>query len=59
MIVIFWPPQMEFEIKGKKVEVLFSQEMVDLARTLAINPDLVDRLDPETMTIQGEKGGRT
>lgn len=58
MIVIVWPPSMFFEVKGKKVEVLFSQEMVDLARKLAINPELVDRLDTETMTLK-EKGGRT
>lgn len=58
MIVIVWPPSMFFEIKGKKVEVLFDQEMVDLARTLAIKPELVDRLDTETMTLK-KKGGRT
>lgn len=57
MIVIVWPPSMFFEIKGKKVEVLFSQEMVDLARALAVNPKLVDRLDTETMTLT-KRGGR-
>jgi len=57
MIVIVWPPAMFFEIRGKKVEVLFSQEMVDLARALALNPKLVDRLDTETMTLK-KKGDR-
>ena len=52
MILIVWPPSMYFEIRGKKVEVHFSQEMVDLARLLAINPRLVDRLDTETMTLK-------
>lgn len=59
MIVIVWPPPMFFEIKGKKVEVLFSQEMADLARTLAINPELVNRLDTETTMTLKKKGGRT
>jgi hypothetical protein len=52
MIVIVWPPSMYFEIRGEKVQVLFSQEMADLARLLAINPKLVDRLDTETMTLE-------
>jgi hypothetical protein len=52
MIVIVWPPSMFFEIKGKKVEVLFEQKMVDLARALALNPQLVDRLDIESMTLK-------
>jgi hypothetical protein len=55
MIVIVWPPSMFFEIKGEKVEVLFSQEMADLARMLALKPELVDRLDTETMTLRRRK----
>jgi len=55
MIVIVWPPSMFFEIRGKRIEVLFSQEMADLARKLATNPRLVDRLDAETMTLRRRK----
>jgi len=54
MIVIVWPPSMFFEIKGKKVEVLFSQETADLAKKLALQPELVNRLDVETMTLKKE-----
>ena len=57
MIVIVWPPAMFFEIRGEKIEVLFSQEMADLARALAVNPQLVDRLDSESMTLR-DRGER-
>ena len=57
MFVIVYPPHMEFEIKGQKVVVLLSQEMVDLAQALAVNPDLIDRIDTETMTIVEKQGG--
>ena len=55
MIVVVWPPSMYFEIRGEKVEVLFSQEMADLARQLAVNPQLVGRLDTESMTLRKEE----
>jgi len=55
MIVIVWPPSAFFEIKGKKIEVHFSQETADLARKLALNPQLMDRLDVETMIIEEKK----
>jgi hypothetical protein len=52
MIVIAYLGTMSFEIRGEWVDVEFSQEAVDLARLLAINPELVDRLDVETMTLK-------
>jgi hypothetical protein len=55
MIVVTYLDTMFFEIRGKRVDVEFSQEMVDLARKLALNPELVDRLDIETMTLREGK----
>jgi hypothetical protein len=55
MIVIVWPPSAFFEIKGKKIEVHFSQETADLARQLALKPELVDRLDVGSMTLKEER----
>lgn len=46
-----------FEIRGEEVVTLFTQETADLAQALAVNPDLVDRLDVGTMTFTKE-GGR-
>ena len=44
-----------FEIDGEEVVTLFDQKTADLARALAVNPELVDRLDPKTMTIEEKK----
>ena len=58
MIVSIRTPSMFFESKAEKVEVHFSQKMVVLARTLAVNPELVDRLDTETMILRRRKTSR-
>ena len=42
-------------IDGKRVVDLFTQETADLARKLAINSELVDCLDIETMTLKKEE----
>lgn len=45
----------DYVVNGKRVCVELTQSRVDLARKLAINPELVDCLDIETMTLKKEE----
>ena len=57
-IVVVFPGVIEFLIRGKRIEEMVTQELVDLAVTLARNPELRDLVDNETLTIRERKGGR-
>ncbi len=54
MIVITYPGTIHFKIRGQPVEEMLTQELVDLARKLAIDPELLERVDIETMTLKKE-----
>ena len=43
---VFWIAS--FKIRGEEVVTMFDQKDADLARSLALNPKLVDRLDRRT-----------
>lgn len=55
MIVITHPGTIHFEIRGKRIDEMLTQEMVDLARELALHPKLVKRLDVDTMTLRDKE----
>jgi hypothetical protein len=54
VIVVTYLGTISFEIRGQRIDEEFSQEMVDLARRQALHPEMVDRLDVNTMTIREE-----
>jgi hypothetical protein len=45
----------DYIVDGKRVCVGVTQERIDLAMTLALNPELVKRLNTETMTLREEE----